>query len=390
MKEFGERADAVVLGGGVVGLAIARELGRRGLSVVVVERGRALGAEASSAAAGMLAPQAEADRRDDFFELACASRDLYPAFAEALREETGTDIELERTGTLYVALNKEDTEEIERRYLWQKNAGLEVQRLEGQEARAVEPQLSTHVQLTLRFPLDGQVENRLLVAALAKSVAAMGARVLMETEAKSVILEGGRAVGVETSSGKISAGAVVIACGAWSSFIKAHDERASVRDGSPMVQVEPVRGQMLCFDGSAVPLVRHVIYSPRGYLVPRRDGRLLAGTTTERAGFKKAVTLFGLNSITTHALEIAPAIGGLALMDSWAGLRPKGADEWPVLGACEEVDGLFFATGHFRNGILLAPLTGALIAEMISTGATPPMLKAFTPERVRRTASCAG
>ena len=137
------------------------------------------------------------------------------------------------------------------------------------------------------------------------------------------------------------------------------------------------------------PLVRHVVYGPRGYLVPRRDGRLLAGSTSERAGFTKAVTAAGLNEITAHALEIAPAVGALPLVDAWSGLRPRGADDWPLLGASPDVPNLFFATGHYRNGILLAPLTADLLAELIVTRNVPRALIPFTPAVSRRTV-CVG
>jgi glycine oxidase len=161
-------------------------------------------------------------------------------------------------------------------------------------------------------------------------------------------------------------------------------------DDATRPRIEPVRGQILCFAGSAQsPLVRHVVYSPRGYLVPRRDGRLLAGTTTEHAGFDKSVTEAGRAAIKAQAREIAPAVEELSVADAWAGLRPHGADDWPVLGATAGVPNLFYATGHYRNGILLAPLTGALVAGMIfERGTTHPLLEAFTPERFRR-ASCA-
>jgi glycine oxidase len=154
-------------------------------------------------------------------------------------------------------------------------------------------------------------------------------------------------------------------------------------------RIEPVRGQMLCFAPRTPPLVLHVVYSPRGYIVPRRDGRLLAGTTTEHAGFDKSVTDAGRRAIMAHAEEIAPAVAHLTLSDAWAGLRPRGADDWPVIGACGDVENLFYATGHYRNGILLAPITGALVAELIlERGTVPDMLKAFTLERNAR-ASCA-
>lgn len=369
-----ETADAIVVGGGVIGLAIARALAVRGMKrITLIERAR-LGAEASHAAAGMLAPQAEANCADAFFELACASRDLYPAFADALREETGTDIELERTGTLYLAFTEKDEAEIEHRYDWQTRAGLPVERLRAEEARRLEPCLSLAVRGALRFPLDVQVENRRLVAALSTSVEKLGVRLLTETLVKSLIVERGVILGVETSRGKIHAPAVVVATGAWTSFLTWPDKAA------PTISIEPVRGQMLCFESNP-RLARHVIYSPRGYIVPRMDGRLLAGSTTEHAGFERRVTGAGVHAIMTHALEIAPAVGSLPLVDSWAGLRPRAEDDWPVMGACSEVRGLFYATAHYRNGILLAPLTGALVAEQITTGNASPFINAFSPDR---------
>ncbi|HUQ33591.1 MAG TPA: glycine oxidase ThiO, partial [Pyrinomonadaceae bacterium] len=330
--------------------------------------------EASSAAAGMLAPQAEADRADLFFELACAGRDLYPGFADELREETGIDIELERTGTLYLALREEDEEEIERRYHWQTRAGLKVERLSADEARRQEPCISPQVRGALRFPLDVQVENRRLLAALSSAVEKRSVRLLTGTSVTSLIIEHGRVQGVWTSRGKIHAPVVILAAGAWTSFLTSTDK------GAPEFGIEPVRGQMLLFKTNP-RIARHVIYSPRGYIVPRLDGRLLAGSTTERAGFEKLVTDEGVYSVTSHAREIAPVVGSLPLVDSWAGLRPRASDDWPVVGASSEVDGLFYATAHYRNGILLAPLTGELLAEQIMTGQASPLLNAFSPDR---------
>lgn len=376
-RAFGvhETADVVVIGGGVIGLAIARALALRGVKrVTLIERGQP-GAEASFAAGGMLAPQAEADRADAFFQLACAARDLYPSFSEALLEETGTDIELERTGTLYLALTEEDEREIEHRYDWQRRAGLPVEKLSVDETLHLEPHVSPHVRGALRFPLDVQVENRRMCAALIASAEKHDVRLITDTQVQSLAIERGHVEGVKTLRGSVSAPVVVVACGAWSSFLDSSDKCV------PPVSIEPVRGQMLCFEMKEARVARHVIYSPRGYIVPRRDGRLLAGTTTERVGFDKRVTCGGINAISTHALEIAPAINDLALVDAWSGLRPCAEDGWPVLGACAEVDGLFYATGHYRNGILLAPITGELIAEQITNGIASPLLNAFTPDR---------
>jgi glycine oxidase len=384
-----EAADVVILGGGVIGLSIARSLARRGVRRVTLIERASPGAEASSAAGGMLAAQAEADRADAFLELACASRDLYPSFALELKEETGVDIELERTGTLYLGFTEEDEAEMSRRYHWQASAGLTVQKLTPQEARLMEPCVSPGVRSALLFPLDAQVENRRLLAALVASVEKYGVRLMTSTEALNVNIERGEVRSVETSRGTVSAPFIIIAGGAWSSLISVNrgaggrsSNQTSSRMSSelPSLRIEPVRGQMLCFDARQ-RLARHVLYSPRGYLVPRMDGRLLAGSTTEQAGFDKRVTGAGVHAIMTHALEIAPSVGELALMDSWSGLRPRAEDDLPVMGTCSSVRGLVYATGHYRNGILLAPITGEMIAETVTRGVVPPLLRAFTPDR---------
>jgi glycine oxidase len=230
------------------------------------------------------------------------------------------------------------------------------------------------VRCGLRFPNDWQVENRRLVDALRRANEKAQVRLIANCSVDELRLEHGRVIGVATSAGFVAAPIVVIAAGAWTSLIKS----------MPLdVEIEPVRGQMLCFKARP-QIARHVIYSSRGYLVPRRDWRLLAGSTTERAGFDKCVTGEGVGSIKSMAREIVPAIADLELADSWAGFRPRAADDLPVLGPLEEVAGLFYATGHYRNGILLAPITGELIAGAILNGVVPPMLEAFTPNRLRR------
>ena len=350
-----DQYEIVIVGGGVIGLTIARALALRGVrDVCLVERGR-LGAEASWAAAGMLLPQVEADAADEFFNLACQSRDLYPEFAAALCEETGIDVELDTTGTLYLALTENDHEEIVKRYEWQKSAGLSVERLSGDEARALEPCISEAALGALRFPRDIQVENRRLLSALTNSVTKLGIHIATETTVESLLIDGNRVRGVQTSRGAISCSTVVIAAGTWSSFIKTSTE---------LPAIEPVRGQMVCLEAKP-QLTRHVIYSPRGYIVPRHDGRLLSGSTSENAGFAKCVTAGGIATILRNACEISPAISDLPVVDTWAGLRPRAAGGLPVIGPCGEIDGLFCATGHYRNGILLAPLTGELISKAI-------------------------
>jgi glycine oxidase len=367
-------ADVVIIGGGVIGLTIARALGQRGLRDVCLIERATLGTEASFAAGGILAPQAEADGADQFFELACRSRDLYAEFAAALYEETGIDVELDTTGTLYVALKEGDLKEIDQRCEWQSNAGLGVEKLTAQEARELEPCVSEAVLSALLFPQDVQVENRRLLNALVNSVAKLDVTILTETNVDSLSIERRQIRGVQTSRGLVSCQTAIVAAGTWSSTIE--HARAP--------KIEPVRGQMICFDAKP-QLTRHVIYSPRGYLVPRRDGRLLTGSTSENAGFTKQVTAGGISSILANAKEISPQIESLPIVDTWAGLRPRAADGLPVLGPCDEIDGLFYATGHYRNGILLAPVTGELIAEAVVQGQVSPLLAAFSANRFNLT-----
>jgi glycine oxidase len=360
----------VIIGGGVIGLTVARALAQRGVRDVCLIERSSLGTEASFAAGGILAPQAEANGRDEFFELAGRSRDLYEDFATSLREETGVDVELDTTGTLYVAFTEGDLKEIEKRYEWQSKAGLVVQKLSTLEAREVEPCIAETVQGALHFPRDVQVDNRRLLNALVNSVNKLGVNTATDTNVESIEIERGRITGVQTSRGLVNCQKVIVAAGTWSSNIP----------NARTPKIEPVRGQMICFDAKP-QLTRHVIYSPRGYLVPRHDGRLLAGSTSENAGFTKQVTGGGISHILANAHEISPKISALAITDTWSGLRPRAADGLPVLGPCGEIDGLFYATGHYRNGILLAPVTGELIAEAVVAGRISPLLAAFNPNR---------
>jgi glycine oxidase len=338
----------------------------------VIEK-HGFGREASWAAGGILAPQIEADRADDFFRLACASRDLYPSFAKALKEESGIDVELNTTGTIYVAFDETEGVDLRARHAWQLAQGLSIEWLTGDEVRQLEPQLSPRVRFALRFPNDYQVDNRKLVAALLIANKKLGVRLISDCEAQRLVIENDRVIGVETSKGLISASTLVVAAGAWSSKVA----------GGETLNVVPVRGQMLCFERQP-PLARHVIYSARGYVIPRSGGRMLAGSTTEEVGFDKSVTDEGMKAIKSMAYQIMPALEILPVTDSWAGFRPRSEDGLPILGVSKKIDGLVYATGHYRNGILLAPITGELIAEAIENKSTPELISPFLPERFPR------
>lgn len=367
-------AGVVIIGAGVIGLTIARALAQRGVrEVLLIERGRP-GNEASWAAGGMIAPQVEVDRQDDFFQLACASRDLYPEFARSLQEETGVDVELDAAGTFCVGFTPGDEVELRRRYEWQQRQHLQIEWLTGAEARRAEPRLSANVTCALCLPNDFQVENRRLVDALVRANEELAVQLTSGSSVDAIRIEHERVRGVETSNGFVETRTVVIASGAWASALKSPDTTL------PQIGVEPVRGQMLCFAAESL-ITRHVIYSSRGYLVPRRDGRLLAGSTAEHVGFDKRTTVPGVEAIKSMALEIAPEIASLPMVDSWAGFRPRSRGGLPVLGPCEQIGGLFYATGHYRNGILLAPITGKIIADAIVDGVLPKSLKTFSPDR---------
>jgi len=365
-----QSTDVLIIGGGVIGLSIARALARRGCKQVIVIDRADFGSEASSAAGGMLAPQAEADKPDVFFDLACRSRDAYRQFAQDLYDETGIDVQLEMTGTLYTAFTSKDVEEIGRRFEWQHQAGLAVQKLTATEARELEPSISPNLREALLFPKDVQVENRLLINALIISCERHGVCLMRDTIAHTVEVTARRITGVITSRGFYSARITVVAGGAWTSSIV----------GLLPIPIEPVRGQMLCLQ-SDLQIVRHVLYSPRGYVVPRRDGRLLAGSTTEHVGFTKTVTPAGIEAIKASTVEISQSISSLPIVESWAGLRPRAPDDLPVLGPCGEIEGLYYATGHYRNGILLAPITGDMIAGAIIDKQLPPLMSAFSADR---------
>lgn len=365
-------SDVLIIGGGLIGLAIARELHKKGVEkITILERG-VVGKEASHAAAGMLAPHAETDKLDDFFFFCDESNKLYPKFAAELFDETGVDIELDREGTLYLAFTETDAKEIRNRFEWQKGAGLQVEHLSAQETRQAEPFVSPDVLESLFFPNDWQVENRQLVHALQKFAELNRIVTREKTEITRLLTENRKITGAETATEKFFAEKVILATGAWTSFIKT--------DNLTMPQVKPIRGQMIAFH-TAKRLFQKVIYSPRGYLVPRFDGRVLVGATMEDVGFDKNTTESGINFLHENALEIAPSLVNLEVAEKWAGLRPFAADGLPILGSFPSVENLFLATAHYRNGILLAPLTAKILTEKTLENKDSNYLRVFSPNR---------
>ena len=366
-------SEVLIIGGGVIGLSIAREMHKNGVNrITLVEKG-VCGEEASWAAAGMLSPQVETDAPGAFFDLCCASRDLYPAFAAELLDETGVDIELDRTGTLRLALSQGDEIEFSEQCKWQQKAGLSVERLSKEDTLGAEPLVSPLVRGALFFPNDWQVESRKLLAALKFYAEKNGIEILERTEVEKLVIENNRVAGARTKNRVVNADTTVLATGAWTSLIKLGDSEMPVK-------VEPVRGQIIAFQAETRAF-RHVLSSRNGYLVPRRDGRILAGSTSEKVGFDKSTTDSAGLSIKEMACAITPVIAELEIVDRWSGLRPHVSDGLPVFGPISGLGDLFFATGHYRNGILLAPLTAKLTIESRVNGTESDYLKAFNAER---------
>ncbi len=371
--------EVLIIGGGVIGLSVAREMHLRGIRRIAVLEKSVCGEESSWAAAGMLGPQAEADELGPFYDLCSESRDLYPAFAERLLAETGINIEIDRSGTLYVAFTDEDAKILNARYEWQKKAGLAVERLTADETRRAEPFVSPDVRMSLFFPTDWQVENRKLLTALKRYAEINGINIYENTAVETLLTEDGKVTGAKTANARFPAGKTVLATGAWSSLIKIGD--------APMpFAVTPVRGQIICMR-TAKRLFERVIYSRRGYIVPRADGRILGGSTTEFAGYTKSVTDAAVGELINMAFEIAPSLDRLPVVDSWSGLRPYAADGMPILGGLDSIENLVIAAAHYRNGILLAPLTAKIIGDEIAGDRSNRNLDQYSPNRFHSAAT---
>lgn len=350
--------DVVIIGGGVMGCSIALRLAQQGAQVTVLERSIP-GAEASSAAAGMLATQMEAHQPGPFLDLCLASRALYPAFAEELRELSGVDIGYRRSGLFHALFDEASVAKADKTVTWQQSIGLNAQLLTGDQARALEPALSPSVLAASYFPDDHQVDSRLLVRALTMAAARAGVK-FRSGQVRTVVTRDGRALGVDLEGERIEAAATVIAAGSWSGLVQGSQ--------LPPQAVRPAKGQMLQLQLRLPPFER-ILFSDQGYLVPRADGKVIAGSTMEMVGFEKQVTAGGLSRILAMALRLCPALEHAEVGEFWAGLRPYTEDHLPILGR-GPADGLFLATGHFRNGILLTPITARLVADLV-IGKTP-------------------
>jgi len=370
---FSGAPDVIVIGGGVIGCSVALRLAQARLKVMVMDPSEP-GAEASSAAAGMLAPQGEMVEHDSFFDLCAASRDLYPEFVAEVEGLSGTSVGYRRDGTLLVAVDEDECRKLEEAFASQSRMGLPLERLEARTVGERVAGLSPRIRCGLFVPGDHWLDNERLCRALAESCARRGVVFRRGDGARKINAQGQRVKTVEGDSGSVfSAAKFILAAGCWSAALV-----APLGISLPM---QPCRGQMIEFEcDRELPLV---VRAGHHYLVPRSAGRILAGTTVEYEGFEKPVTGEGLISILEATSRFAPLVKSLRFLRAWAGLRPDTADHKPILGL-GDLENLIFATGHFRNGILLAPITAKLISEVVLTGKPAGGTEAYHPARFAR------
>ena len=366
-----ETFDIVVIGGGLIGCAVACELAGEKLRVLVLDR-QEPGREASWAAAGMLSPAPESASDFPLAPLARASLALYPAFVRGVEEDSGMPTGYAQQGTLQVFLGRAAEEQRDAMIAQHKKLGLCAEAVSLETARIAKALLGSSVCAAANLPDEATLEPRLLMRAVLETAARRGVIVRANCAATSLLYERDRCAGVCTPE-RIAAKTVVLAAGCFSA------EFSRNGNGLPLAPTRPVRGQLLALRPQNFRL-NQVVRSEHGYLVPRADGRIIAGSTIEDAGFEKRVTADGVAQILHAALEICPTLKGAELIETWSGLRPGTPDALPILGPAG-AEGLVVATGHYRNGILLAPITAKLVREWITAGKTEFDASSFLPQR---------
>ena len=363
--------DIIVVGAGIVGCAVAHELARRGASVQVVDE-RAVGMGATQASAGMLAPYKEAREEGPLFELTVRGFNLYEEFVARVSSDSGMPIAYRRTGTLEVVTDQSAMSELRAAAAALGRRGVVAEMLDGPSARREEPQLADEVAGGLLISAHAFVPANALTLAIAQAARKRGARFEDRRKVTRIARCDGN-MSVETDRGVLHAGAVVLAAGSWSGSI---DTDALV----PRIQMTPVRGQLLRL-AWAGPRLRRIVWSPSCYLVPWDDGTVLAGATAERVGFDERTTVEGVRGLMDAACAITPNARYAGFRSARVGLRPGTADDLPIIGASSEAPQLMYATGHYRNGVLLAPITARLVADAMLDGRVDPSLAAFSPSR---------
>jgi glycine oxidase len=357
-----------------MGCAAAYELSRRDVAVTVLERS-VPGAEASSAAAGILGAQVESHHPGPLTQLGLLSRKLYPALVKDLERASGISVGYRKCGVLKVAYDAAGVSRLVKDLGWQSKANLPLERLSASALAKREPALTTELAGGVRFEEDAVLEPRLLLSALRVAAERAGARFRSGSFVKRIAIENGRALGVELDDGSLVSGShVVLAAGSWTSLL--------TPAGAEAPRVVPARGQIVELKTS-VPVLDSVVFGPDCYLVPRADGRLLIGSTLEFVGFRREVTAGAVAKLLAAAIRLVPALAEAELSATWSSFRPYTSDELPLLGP-SATPGLILMSGHYRNGILLAPISAQIVATSV-LGQKPPLeLGPFAPERAAR------
>jgi len=362
---------AVVVGGGIIGGSVAYFLARDGWQVTLLERDQ-IGVGASGAAAGMLAPYAEAEESGTHLELARQSLRKFPSLVEDLRARSGIDPELQHSGTLRVAFDETARAELVRRREWMEGVGAAVEWLEGSELRRQEPAVSPSAVAALLSPEEGQVHSPRLTAAFIAAAQTLGAEVRAGLPVTGLRCSDGQVHGVQTPAGPVEGDVTVICGGAWTPQI--------TTELGVELPVRPIRGQIVLLRPAA-PLSRRIIWGPGVYLVPRADGSLVVGSTMEDVGFDCRPTAAGVARLLPAAMAVLPALAESTVVQAWAGLRPGSPDHQPLVGPLPGWRGVIVATGHHRNGILLSAITGELVAQLTREGKPPAALAPLLPGR---------
>ncbi|MFN2611963.1 MAG: glycine oxidase ThiO [Solirubrobacterales bacterium] len=368
--------DVVVVGGGVIGLACAWRAAERGMRVCVAEREH-VGCGASGVAAGMLAPVGEATWGEEpLLELALASASAWPKFAANLETAAGLPSTYERIGALHVAMDRDQVQELRRRFDLHQRLGLESEWLLPRQCRALEPGLAPSCAGGLHAVSESAVDPQALCAALIAALQGAGGELFEHAEAAGLLAAGEAAAGIRLADGReLRAPTVVIASGSWSG--------ADWLPQKARPPVRPVKGEILTLRGADQPVVARIVAGERFYAVPRADGRLVVGATVEEHGFDTTVTAGGVHELLREAYRALPEIAEMELAEARAGLRPASPDNAPLIGP-GAIDGLVLATGHFRNGVLLAPITADVVVGLIAGEAPEAGLAAFAPDRFVR------
>jgi glycine oxidase len=365
--------DVIIVGGGIIGGSIALELRKEKLRVAVLERQQP-GLEASWAAAGMLSGAPESPDSIPLVPLAKASLEMYAAYVAEVEELSGRKTGLRRDGTLMALFLPHVERELSTILAVHQGLGFATEAIRVDDARRMEPALNPAMRAAAWLPYEGSVDSRALTEAVLLAAKKRGVEILVwRGGATALATEENRCTGVVAGEEKFLAQNVIIAAGCFSGRMPGIERYAPTR---------PVRGQMVALQSESVKLGR-VVRSEKGYLVPQDNGRILAGTTTEHVGFEKRVTPAGMQQILAAAAEIAPELAQASVVETWSGLRPDTPDHLPSLGPTD-VDGLWMATGHYRNGILLAPITARLVREWVMDGKTAMGMDAFSPMRFAR------